>query len=349
MREPNVPTEVVCYSQARTAIANAHTVAEVKAIRDHGHSAVQHAKRVGIATRQQIAEAMRVILEAERRAGEMLAGMVRQGQHGREGNTELLSLSDLGISKMQSHRWQTIAGVSEPDFHAWLEEQDSSNIIPSTSALYRFAQSILKPPTESTVLEGCETTDSLPALIDAGKRFACIYADPPWAYSNAATRASVVPMKNGSGKHGRKSVYKAVMSVDDICDEPVEQLAADESHLFLWTTTSFLPDAFRVIDAWGFNYKSNMVWVKPQMGIGNYVRVCHEHLLIAVKGGKRTNGKSQRSWIEADRTKHSRKPDVFRHVVEQLSEGPFLEMYGREPIEGWTVYGNEIEPRLFNG
>jgi len=174
----------------------------------------------------------------------------------------------------------------------------------------------------------------------SGKTFGCIYADPPWAYSNKATRSAV----GGNGE----SAYKATMTVDQICDEPVEGIAADESHLHLWTTNAFLFDARRVIEAWGFEYKSCFVWVKSQMGIGNYWRVSHEFMLLGVRGRLRFRDRGLKSWMEVPRTKHSVKPPTVRELVMKASPGPYLELYGRDaPDEVWTVYGNEISEVLW--
>jgi len=169
-----------------------------------------------------------------------------------------------------------------------------------------------------------------------GKTFGCIYADPPWAYSNKATRASV----GGTSK----SAYKATMTVEEIIAEPVADLAAEESHLHLWTTNAFLFHAKQVMEAWGFQYKSCFVWVKPQMGIGNYWRVSHEFMLLGVRGGLRFRDRGLKSWIELPRGGHSVKPAEVRSLVMAASPGPYLELYGRNaPSESWTVYGNEIQ------
>ena len=172
-----------------------------------------------------------------------------------------------------------------------------------------------------------------------GADFGCIYADPPWAYSNKATRASV----GGNGD----SAYKSTMTVEEICEEPVAALAAEKSHLHLWTTNAFLFDAQKVMAAWGFDYKSCFVWVKPQMGIGNYWRVSHEFMLLGVRGGLRFEDRGLKSWMECPRRKHSVKPAEVRHLVMKASPGPYLELYGREkPDDEWTVYGNEIRESL---
>jgi N6-adenosine-specific RNA methylase IME4 len=176
-------------------------------------------------------------------------------------------------------------------------------------------------------VDDCVLTDDLSTL--AGQKFGTIYADPPWAYGNQGTRAS-------TGNH------YGTMSIADICNMPIKDLTADAAHLHLWTTNSFLRESFEVIDAWGFEYKSCAVWVKPQMGIGNYVRVAHEFLMIAVKGDcKSFKKKNVLSWFELPRGKHSAKPDYWRQVIEENSPGPRLELFGRDHAPGWTIFGNQ--------
>lgn len=170
--------------------------------------------------------------------------------------------------------------------------------------------------------------------IPPGQKFGCIYADPPWRYGNQATRAS-------TDKH-----YNT-MSLADICAMPVGDFAADDAHLHLWTTNAFLFDAREVMQAWGFEYKSCFIWVKPQMGIGNYWRVSHEFLLLGIRGKQRFRDHSLMSWGSFRRGRHSAKPEEIRNMIERSSPGPYLELFGRSLIDGWTVLGNQIEKRLF--
>jgi len=97
-----------------------------------------------------------------------------------------------------------------------------------------------------------------------------------------------------------------------------------------------------VIDAWGFAYKSTLVWIKPQMGLGNYLRSSHEFLLIGSRGNLAGRATDQRSWVEHDRLKHSQKPEVFRQIVEEISVGPYLELFARTAANGWHTWGNGI-------
>ncbi len=178
------------------------------------------------------------------------------------------------------------------------------------------------------------TTDDLSALVARGERFGTIYADPPWIYDNQATRAS-------TGNH-----YGG-MTVEALCELPIKELASPDAHLHLWTTNAFLFDCKSIFDAWGFEFRSTFVWVKPQMGIGNYWRNSHEFLLTGIRGNaKRFADKTLKSWLECDRSRHSEKPFVVRDYIRRASPGPYLEMFARTPADGWTCWGNEIEHGL---
>lgn len=187
-----------------------------------------------------------------------------------------------------------------------------------------------KPPPGDT----CTISD-LYKLIDAGKKFGTIYADPPWKYSNQSTRAA-------TDNH-----YKT-LTPKEIAKYPIEKLADDKAHLHLWTTNAFLFECPAILEAWGFEYKGVFLWVKPQMGIGNYWRVSHEFLILGVRGGLTFYDKSQMSWLNAERTKHSTKPEIIAATIELVSPGPYLELFGRRIRKGWTVWGNEIKKELFN-
>ena len=189
------------------------------------------------------------------------------------------------------------------------------------------------PSTKTTASTG----SSLQALIERGNQYATVYADPPWQYENYRTR-------------GAAANHYPTMTVDEIAQLPVERLAARSAHLHLWTTNGFLFDAKRVIEAWGFTYKSVLLWIKPTIGLGHYWRVSHEFLLLGVRGtGVAFRNRSCRSWVEAKRTAHSRKPEVVRRMIEDVSPGPYLELFARSSTPGWTVWGNEVGSHLFVG
>lgn len=185
-----------------------------------------------------------------------------------------------------------------------------------------------------TDFAGC-VTSKLDALVARGLRFGTIYADPPWAYENTAAR-------------GAAEGHYRTMTLDAIRGLPVPELASSRAHLHLWATTGFLGEAFSVIRSWGFTYKSCFVWVKPVIGCGNYWRLAHEFLLLGVRGRAPFRDKRQRSWLELRRGRHSGKPERVRDIIERVSPGPYLELFGRKPASGWVVFGDGIERGLFD-
>ena len=224
---------------------------------------------------------------------------------------ELLALADFLQALIEHH--------SERSAQLELFERDSGNAVQASDNL-----AIGHPVSD------------LSKLIDTGQKFPTVYADPPWSYDNSASRAAAVN-------------HYPTLTVDEICSEPVLQLAAEDAHLHLWTTNAFLQNAFQVIDAWGFQFKSCFVWVKTEIGMGNYWRVSHEFLMLGVRGHLTFKDRTLPSWIEAHRTAHSRKPAIVRSLIERVSPGPYLELYGREelPNSAWTVHGNQVERRMF--
>ena len=179
------------------------------------------------------------------------------------------------------------------------------------------------------------STASLDDLIESGCRFGAILADPPWQYDNRAS--------NGAAEN-----HYSTMSIDDLCALPVPDLALNDAYLFLWATSPLLPEALRLMDAWGFRYKTNMIWGKPRFGMGNYWRSAHELLLLGVRG--KPNGWLRHdiaSYLIAPSGRHSAKPSVFRDMVTSVCDGPYLEMFGREDAGGWTTFGNQVQPTLF--
>jgi N6-adenosine-specific RNA methylase IME4 len=174
--------------------------------------------------------------------------------------------------------------------------------------------------------------DDLQELARQGKKFGTILADPPWSYSN-------------QGRRGSTDDHYDTMTLDQIAALPVGELAADCCHLHLWTTNAFLTESLvRIIPAWGFEFQGAFIWVKPKIGLGNCWRVSHEYLLLAIKGDPRKfRARDLRSWGEFDRGEHSAKPPEVRNLIERASAGPFLELFGRRLIEGWTVWGNQVQ------
>ncbi len=177
-----------------------------------------------------------------------------------------------------------------------------------------------------------------------GARFSTIMADPPWRFENRTGK--VAP------EHKRLSRYPT-MTLDDICDLPVADHLEDRAHCYMWVPNALLPDGLRVLNAWGFDYKSNIIWHKIRKdggsdgrGVGFYFRNVTEILLFGTRGKNvRTlqPGRSQVNMMQTRKREHSRKPDEQYDLIESCSWGPYLELFGRGKRENWTVWGNQAD------
>lgn len=177
-----------------------------------------------------------------------------------------------------------------------------------------------------------------------GKQFGTILADPPWQFQNRTGK--VAP------EHKRLNRYETMM-LDDICELPVSEIAADRAHLYLWVPNALLPDGMRVMEEWGFRYVSNIIWEKVRKdggpdgrGVGFYFRNVTEILLFGVRGKNvRTldMGRRQVNIIRSQKREHSRKPDEQYPIIEGCSWGPRIELFSRGVREGWTVWGNQAD------
>jgi N6-adenosine-specific RNA methylase IME4 len=184
---------------------------------------------------------------------------------------------------------------------------------------------------EALVAGRCTVAD----LHDLAQRhisFATILADPAWPYDDRASR-------------GAASNHYPAMPLEEIAALPIGQLAADVAHLHLWTTTSFLREAFDIIEVWGFTYKSVFVWNKKQLGVGHYYRVATEFLLLGVRGSARFKRRDLRNWTVRDRGRHSAKPQSIIEMIETVSPAPRLELFARGPFprQGWCRWGRAIQ------
>ncbi len=316
------------------ALARASTLDEVLHIGDVAEAARVYAKaaKLGLEAQNKAAE---IHVRAQRKAGELLACMQRQGAGRPVDNGSSVEpfpkLADMGITKQDSHRWQRLASLPDDAFEEHLRDtRDAGREITTAGLLSRERDLANAERNHGMQPLTLTCTESLQDLIASGTTFATIYADPPWKYDNQATRAAT-------------DNHYPTMTVDDLCELPIEKLAAPNGHLHLWTTNAFQFEAKQVMEAWGFEYKSTFVWVKPQMGIGNYWRVAHEYLLLGVRGSCTFMDKSLKSWAEIERTEHSAKPEAVREMIERASPAPRLELFARQPVDGWTVWGNQIE------
>jgi N6-adenosine-specific RNA methylase IME4 len=138
------------------------------------------------------------------------------------------------------------------------------------------------------------------------------------------------------------------MTVEEICTLPVDRLAAPDAHLYLWVTNAFLFPSMKILDAWGVEFLGTFMWFKPDMGCGNYFRNAHETLLICARPGAEPPADTMPGSVLVKRGRHSAKPEQVRRIIEAYAPGPYLELFGRRVVPGWTVFGNQVEQDLFS-
>lgn len=178
-----------------------------------------------------------------------------------------------------------------------------------------------------------------------------VKADPPWAYDDDLPGPG-----RGASEHYDTLHYRTVAGLGP----QIQQITAPSAHLYLWTTNSFMSEAYEVIESWGFEAKTIITWikvndapetlpferdeptsVKGKIGLGHYLRNTTEHIIFAAKGNRQTNRADAPTHFFAERGEHSSKPDKSYRLAEALSDGPRLEMFSRQARDGWTVWGDE--------
>jgi len=175
-----------------------------------------------------------------------------------------------------------------------------------------------------------------------GQQFACVLADPPWQFINRTGKMAP--------EHKRLSRY-GTMDLPTIAALPVAEISAATAHLYLWVPNAMLPEGLQVMKAWGFNYKSNIVWHKCRKdggsdgrGVGFYFRNVTELVLFGVRGKNARTlkpGRTQVNYLGTRKREHSRKPDELYNIIEACSPAPRLELFARGARPGWVVWGNQ--------
>lgn len=318
-------TELIKFNEAYQALMVASSIDEVKEIRDKMEALRIYLRQQGETLEMQNACA-EIKLRAERRAGEILSEMPKNGG----GNPNLLhdaissppSYKELGIEPTQAHRFQAIASIPETVFEQAIEETKAEQRELTSAGMHRLA-SRLKTPNPAV-------TPPLPA----GK-YRCIVLDPPW------------PMKKIEREErpnqGIELDYP-IMNLDEIIALPVPEMADSAGcHLYLWVTQKFLPAGLEMVEIWGFRYQCLMTWRK-NVGFTPYSWMYDtEHVIFATMGNLPLLKMGLRLSFDAPVSGHSVKPDIFyQERVIPASPEPRLEMFARKPREGFEVWGNEV-------
>lgn len=176
------------------------------------------------------------------------------------------------------------------------------------------------------------------------KRFSTILADPPWRFTNRTGKMAP--------EHRRLSRY-STLTFEEIESLPVQDVAEDTAHLYLWVPNALLVEGLRVLKAWGFSYKTNLIWHKVRKdggpdgrGVGFYFRNTTEMILFGVRGSNARTlspGRRQVNIIRTQKREHSRKPDELYDLIESCSRDPFLELFARGTRRGWNTWGDEAD------
>jgi N6-adenosine-specific RNA methylase IME4 len=178
----------------------------------------------------------------------------------------------------------------------------------------------------------------------SGRQFETVLADPPWRFQNRTGK--VAP------EHVRLARYET-MDLEDISALPVADVVAKEAHLYLWVPNALLADGMEVMRAWGFTYKTNLVWFKTRKdggpdgrGVGFYFRNVTELVLFGVRGSRRTlaPGRRQVNLFTERKREHSRKPEGLYDIIEACSPPPYVELFARHGRPGWHQWGDELLP-----
>ncbi len=174
-------------------------------------------------------------------------------------------------------------------------------------------------------------------------KYGAILVDPPWRFKNRTGKVGP--------EHKRLHRYRT-MSFEEIAGLPIDDLVLPQSHLYLWCPNALLFEALTIMKGWGFKYKTNIVWYKVRKdggpdgrGVGFYFRNVTELLLFGIKGNLRTlrPGRRQVNIVIARKQEHSRKPDAVYDLIERCSPGPYLELFSRRRVPGWTQWGDELD------
>jgi len=290
----------------------------------------------------------------------MVAGKIANLPHGAnqhspigDSTTQADAAGLLNVGKRSVERAREVLDRGSPELVAAVQRgQVSVSAASDVSELPHYRQSEIVAKGEKEILEAArqirsarsevrreervarvaDMSNPTPGLPTA-ERYPVIYADPPWRYEYA--ESSTREIEN----------HYPTMDLDAICNLPVADMATDDAVLFLWATSPKLAEAMRVVESWGFTYRTCAVWAKPQIGMGYYFRQQHELLLVATRGSIPAPSPATRpgSVFTADRTKHSAKPAEFAGFIEAMYPTlPKIELFCRSPRDGWAVWGNQV-------
>jgi N6-adenosine-specific RNA methylase IME4 len=331
-------TSLIKYDAACRALADAKAVDEVKDVHDKAEALRIYARQAK--NSQLEADAWEIRKRAEDRLGALSAALDKSGGGSNpqatlpaEGKSKATVLREAGISTSAANRYE--------HFHALPADEKEQRIVKGRAAIEAgksAADAIINADDKA---ERRETRERILGGMQAAlpnKKFGVILADPEWRFEVYSRESG---MDRAADNHYPTS------ETDVIASRPVADIAAEDCALFLWATVPMLPDALRVMEAWGFTYKSHFVWNKDKIGTGYWNRNKHELLLVGTKGNvpAPAMGTQAQSLIDAPVRLHSEKPQCFYALIEAYFPTlPKIELNARKAREGWERWGLEAPP-----
>jgi N6-adenosine-specific RNA methylase IME4 len=314
--------EITPTSEIERRLASAKTPQETYKIEAEAAAAKAWAKEQN--DYETLVKAALVYILAKRKTTELIEPEINQGgdkganQYAQWQGNNVVTLADYGFTKMQWARRRKLLDASLDDINTYIDECIEMSIEPTTTGLMRFVTKLYAEEPDWDLPDG---------------KYRVIYADPPWAYENTMPDYM-----------GVQDDHYQTLTVKQLCEMPVMEIANEDAVLFLWVTSPILAESFELIDAWGFEYKTSFIWDKVDHVMGHYNSVRHEFLLVCVRGScPLDNKKLYDSVVTEPRSDHSRKPEIFREIIDTIyPNGNRIELFARKQTEGWDVYGNEV-------
>lgn len=331
MSECQAHRELTLLGRAERALAEARSIEQFKEIRDQAEAVRTYARSatLGLEIQNYAAE---VRLRAERKAGKMLAECkLRGGDRRSKSRDATLKLTDFGITRQQSFCWQLEASLPDADFERYVSRCRRCGKELTSAAVVRLARSGPNGREEDSRSEAeldlaCVRA-RLGELLGQEQRFSCVWANPTWPDTEPNPGSSP---SHTSATHSTQLTKLAVRDV-----------VAEQAHLHLAAPAEFLSDAMRVIAGWGFTYRSVLVFGESPRCYGKYWRLTQSFLLLGVRGRLPFRDNGLIGQHEVDESSLAKRQEVLRKLIERVSPGPHLELFGDGPNPGWIVLGKE--------
>ena len=322
-------TSIEKLNVARQLLSEAKNLDDILHIRDIAEAARVYAQAAKLGLENQN-EAAEVKIRAERKAGEMLAQIEKQpgARNDIEPRNTMLQgvMKNADIDRMQSSRWQAIASLPEEVFEEHIAETKAEGKELTTAGVIKEAKKIEREELISKQREDIINNN----FESPSKLYDVIVIDPPWDYGTQYD------------PEGRRAANPyPEMTLEEIGN--IELPSSDDCVLWLWTTHKYMRHAFDIIDQWGFRDVAIVTWVKNRIGLGSWLRSQSEFCIMCVKGKPKVNLTNQSTVIHGELREHSRKPDEFYKMVDELCNGYKIDWFSREFRDGWAQFGNDKE------